>query len=115
MSDQPKEDRIVKFKDEIPIERGRARGKRGSTTSINIAGTSKTKPKVAGASILKTPKTSTKQAQGNTIKGDTKEDDSHKRVEKTISIESSSSEININQKGKIRIKPHVFASSKVQL
>ena len=62
MSDKPKEDRIVKFKDEIPTERGRSRGKRGSTTSINVAGLT-TKSKVAGASILKTPKTNTNKTQ----------------------------------------------------
>ena len=89
MSDKPKEDRIVKFKDEIPNERGRARGKRGSTTSINVAGASTTKQKVAGASILKTPKTNVNKSQGANAKDDTKESDAHKKVEKTISIESS--------------------------
>ena len=93
MSDKPKEDRIVKFKDEIPNERGRARGKRGSTTSINIAGASATKQKVAGASILKTPKSNSLKTQEANIKGDTKESDNHKKVEKTISIESTGSEI----------------------
>ena len=62
MSDKPKEDRIVKFKDEIPTsERGRSRGKRGSTTSINVIGMA-TKTKVAGASILKAPKTNTNKS-----------------------------------------------------
>ena len=118
MSDKPKEDRIVKFKDEIPNERGRARGKRGSTTSINVAGASTTKQKVAGASILKTPKTNANKGQGANTKGDTKESDSHKKVEKTISIESSGSDINqkgenrkgVLKKGRAPQPPHVHGA-----
>ena len=94
MSDKPKEDRIVKFKDEIPTsERGRSRGKRGSTTSINVIGMA-AKTKVAGASILKAPKTNTnKSPQINKDKSNHKTNDNHKRAEKSVSIESSGSEI----------------------
>ena len=67
MSDKPKEDRIVKFKDEIPNERGRARGKRGSTTSINVAGASTTKQKVA---VTKTQQVDPSTASGSLRKND---------------------------------------------
>ena len=106
MSDKPKEDRIVKFKDEIPTtERGRSRGKRGSTASIDITGMT-IKTKAAGASILKTPKTATNnKTQAHQTKSNEKTSENHKNVEKTVSIESSGSEMIlplINSQGESR-------------
>ena len=55
-SDKPKEDRVVKFKDEVVPERGRSRSKKSQNTPSS--------GKAAGASILKdTSKTKTVVAQ----------------------------------------------------
>jgi hypothetical protein len=62
-----------------------------------IAG-STAKTKVAGASILKTPKLNTNKTQNNQTKSE-KSNENHKKIEKTISIESAESEVHVPLKG----------------
>lgn len=61
-SDKPKEDRIVKFKDEVAPERGRSKSKKSANSG----------PKAVGASILKTKKEEVKTELKTVLKNNPK-------------------------------------------